>query len=378
VPRVENVPGRRKAAPPPRSSRADRAARDLPARARSTDTLLAEDRPTPQTLPDRRPRRSATALGLVWLLLVGGAAGGLIALRAVEAVRWEQQAVATALGVLLALGLAARSGGHPVPAAALALVVGGAATATQWPVLLAGAAMGTGVLAACLAVLGTTPAASFGSVVREVVLAQSLATVGALGVAGFGVDLSPTRFAYTVLGVSLVATVAMVYRLGGGLHGLGPRGLALGLATVALLALVLAYSEALGHWGPPGMTEQIDAIRFGMRDRIGAVPHPIEVLVGLPALAWGVFVRARRRQGWWLSALGTAATAPATTRFVDVGSSPLNTVLAAGYSIVLGLLLAWVLIRAEQALHGSRGRRARRGEEAAAHRPEPDRLRPLH
>ncbi len=204
-----------------------------------------------------------------------------------------------------------------------------------------------------------------------------MATAGALGVAGFMVGIDPRKFAYTVLALSMTAMIALVYRLGAGLHGLGRRGVIVGVAAIVMLAVALAYSEALTRWGSPGMTEQVDTARFWMRDHLGAVPHPIEVLLGIPALAWGVFMRARRRQGWWVCAFGAAATAPATSRFIDAGTTPLNTTLAAVYSLVLGLFLGYLLIRLEQWFQGTHGRRARRGEEAAAHRPEPPRLRPL-
>ena len=47
------------------------------------------------------------------------------------------------------------------------------------------------------------------------------------------------------------------------------------------------------------------------------------------------------------------------------------------YSLVLGLLVGYAVIRADLFLAGARGRRARRLEELAAHRPEPGRLQPL-
>ena len=368
VSRVENEPPRDPGDPEP------------PARSRHA-ALEAESQtepPTPQTSPDAVRRGPGVVLGLLWLLAVFAATGGLIALRATDARELPQQAVAVALGTLFALGLSARSGGRPLAAALLALLVGGAAIATQWEVLLAGAAVGTGVLAACLAVLGTTPAPRFRYVVREVVLAQSLATAGAIGVAGFAAELDPAKFAYTVLALSLAATTAMIYRLGGGLHGLGRTGVVVAVVALVVLAVSLAYSEALARYGDTDLTARVDELRFGLRDAIGAVPHPIEVLLGLPALAWGVFLRAHRRQGWWVCAFGAAATAPATTRLIDVGVTPLNTFLAAVYSIVLGLVLGYLLIRAEQAWRGTRGRRARRVAGSTVHRPEPERLRPLH
>src|SRR3954452_12070226 len=38
------------------------------------------------------------------------------------------------------------------------------------------------------------------------------------------------------------------------------------------------------------------------RNHLGAFPRPIEAVLGVPALAWGCHMRARRRQGWWLCA----------------------------------------------------------------------------
>jgi hypothetical protein len=45
---------------------------------------------------------------------------------------------------------------------------------------------------------------------------------------------------------------------------------------------------------------------------------------------------------------------------------------------VLGLFLWYLVIRTDTFLTGARGRRARRLEEATAHRPEPNRLQSLH
>lgn len=358
---------------PTRLARPERV-REQPARARDRRRPAVTPTPAGRSLAGRL----ASLLGPLWVLGVLAATGGLITLQVLDLDPLYRQATAAALGVLLALGLSVRSGGRPTYAGLVALAIGGTAVATQWDVALAGAAVGTGVLAACLGVLGTTPASSFRYVVREVVLAQAVATIGALGVAGFMIDLDPPRFAYTVLALSILATIAMVYRLGAGLHGLGRRGLVVGVGAMVVLAVALAYTEALGRWGSPGMIETVDSLKLSVRDALGAVPHPIEVLLGIPALAWGVFMRARRRQGWWVCAFGTAATAPATTRLIDDGVSAVNTTLAATYSLVLGLLLGYLLIRLEQSMQGTHGRRARRGEEAAAHRPEPKRLRALH
>jgi hypothetical protein len=311
------------------------------------------------------------------LLALVSAAAGLATLRHLDAEAVVQQSVAAGLGVVLAIGLAVRSGGRGLPAAVLAVLVGAGAVATQWPPLLAGAAVSTGVLAACLAVLGTRPARSFWQAILEVVLAEVVALVGALGVAGFAVDLDPDRFAYTVLGLSMAAAVALVYRLGGGLHGLGRSGVLLVGAALALLVVGLAYTAALTEWGSPAIRADVESARVWLEDNLGGVPHPIEVFLGIPALAWGVSMRARRRQGWWVCAFGAAATATAATRLVEEGATTLSAVLGATYGLLLGLVIGFLVIRVVRLVTGAPGRRAWRTD-PRTHRPEPPRLRPLH
>jgi hypothetical protein len=301
-------------------------------------------------------------------------AAGLAALRALDGPTLAQQSLAAALGVVLAIGLAVRSGGQAPPATALATCVGVGAVATQWPPLLAGAAVATGVIAACLAVLATRPAVKFDAVALEVVLALLLATAGALAVAGFSVRVDDERLTYTVLTLAVLSSVALVYRLGGGLHGLGRRGLILAAGGTVLLLVVLVYTAALTHYGSPELVMQVRSAQDWTHDHLGGVPHPVEVLVGIPALAWGVSMRTRRRQGWWVCAFGAAATATATTRLVNDAVPPLDTALAAAYSIVLGLLLGYAMIRLERVLTG----RGSRAEQALVHREEPARMQPLH
>jgi len=249
--------------------------------------------------------------------------------------------------------------------------------ATGWEALLAGAALALGVLAACLAVLGTVPASSFVVAMREVVLALAMAGVGALGVAALGATVDATQFGYAVLALGLGSCFGLVYRLGGGLHGLGRRGLLLAVGALVLLVVGMAYTAALSRWGSPELIEHVDTSRVWARDHLGAVPQAIVVFLGVPALAWGVSMRDRRRQGWWVCAFGAAATATATTWLIDVSPVSWNTALAACYSIALGLVVGYVVLRLERLLIGTRGRRARQ-QEQIDHRPEPPRLWPLH
>lgn len=365
------MPGRRKAVLPllERTS-------ELPARARAR-RLGGRPAGDEQPPPPLRGRRAATTLGLVWLLCLAGTVGALVALRYVGHGVVLEQSLAAALGVLLALGLAVRSGGRWLPATVIALAVSAAAVLSRSPTLLAGAALGTAVLAACLAILSTTPAPTFRRAVLEVGLAEVLATAGAVGVAGFRVDLDPSRFGYTALGLSLAASVVLVHRLGGGLRGLGRSGMVLFGAVLALLVVALAYTAALIHWGSPQLRLEIDSTRTWLRDHLGGVPQPIEVLLGIPALVWGVTMRDRRRQGWWVCAFGATATGTATTRLIQDHASTLDTLLGTAYSLALGLVVGYAVIRLGRLLGEAPGRRAARVD-AATHRPEPPRLQPLH
>lgn len=274
-------------------------------------------------------------------------------------------------------GLAVRTGGRPLAAGGLALLLAGAAALTGAGVLLAGAAVATVVAAALLGVLATTPAAKFSRVVREVLLATLVAAGGAFGAWAYGAELSMARTGYLVIGFSLLGALALVYRLGAGIHGLGRRGLIVIVGGVVLLTVTLAYTEALGRWGSPEMIESIEAAFARVEEVLGAVPRPIEVLLGFPALAWGVSTRARRRQGWWVTAFGAPGLAVVAASLLAPDAVLLEVGMTVAYSLVLGLLLGYLIVRADLFLTGARGRRARRLEELAAHRPEPGRLEPL-
>jgi hypothetical protein len=165
--------------------------------------------------------------------------------------------------------------------------------------------------------------------------------------------------------------------LGAGLHGLGRRGALVLVAGTVLLVAVVAYGEALSRWGTPELIHAIERTRTAIRDHLHAVPHPIEVLLGWPALVWGVFMRARRRQGWWVAAFGVVATISTACALVDPAVGLRRAVLGSAYSVVLGLLLGYLVIRVDLFFTGPRGRRARRDEEAHALRPEPGRTRSL-
>jgi len=317
-------------------------------------------------------------LDTVWLLLVAlGALAVISDWTPLDLPGWVPTSGAVTITTVYAYGLAYRVGGRPVISGGLALLLSVGSVLSDTPVLVAGAAVITAVLAGLLAVMSTTPAAGFLAVIRECTIATLVAVVGAFAVEAYQAEVSLERVGYLALGLSLLGGIVLGYRLGAGLHGLGTRGSIMVVSGIGLLLLTLAYTEALSRWGPPGLTDGIDEVIATIRTAVGAVPRPVEVLVGFPALAWGVSTRARRRQGWWVCVFGAAGLSVVAVSLLDAKVSLLENGLSLLFSAVLGLLLGYIVIRADQFFTGARGRGARRREEAAAHRPEPGRMQPL-
>lgn len=321
------------------------------------------------------PQQPGRAVGLAWLVLVLLAVVALaLDWTPLDVPTWLPTAGAVTVTTSYAHGLAVRAGGRPVICAVLALtLVLGAVLSTE-PILLAGAAVSTAALGAVLGVMATKPAARFLGVVLECGVAVVVAVVAAFAVEAYRAPVSTERVGYLVLGLSLLGAIGLVYRLGAGLQGLGRRGAVMVVSGIALLFVSLAYTEALGRWGSPGLVHSVEEATSDIRAAIGAVPRPTEVLLGIPALAWGVSTRARRRQGWWVCAFGAAGLGVITVSLLN----PLVSLDEAGlgllYSTALGLAVGFLVIRADSFLTGPRGRPARRLEEASAHRPEPGRM----
>jgi hypothetical protein len=310
---------------------------------------------------------------------------------------------AVAMSTAYGYGLAARTGGRPFVAGALALVLGIAVFVVDSDRMRTGAAVMMAVISAVLAVMGTTPAVTFPRAARECAIAIATATLGSLAAIGYAPVVTVNRFQYATLALALVGVFLLVYRLGAGLHGLGRRGLATVAGGGVLLLATLLYAEAIRRYGTPGL---IGSLRDGvvwLREHLGGYPRPIEALLGVPALAWGTHMRARRRQGWWVCAFGVAATAPMASTFINPEVSIIEGLLSIAYSLVVGLLLGYAVIRADLFLTGGLARRggraagrrralpvvpeptpvmggrraARQAEEAAAVRPEPRRTQAL-
>lgn len=324
-----------------------------------------------------RPELPAGSLVVVHALLVLAALAGLVLEAAGLVPAYVGEAGAVVVSTVFTWVLALRTSGRFLLPTLVALGLGSAAVLLDYDVLRTGAATTTAALGAVLGVMVTVPAVRFATAVREVLVAMLVALVGAVAAIGYAPVVHVDRFGYTTLAVALGLVLALVYRLGAGLHGLGTRGLVVVLGGGLVLAVTLAYAELLRRYGTPGLVESVqDAVAWS-EDHLGAFPRPLQTLLGIPALVWGCHQRARRRQGWWVSAFGVAATAPLSHLLVTPSLTLRQIALTEGYTLLLGLLLGYVVIRLDLALTGSRGRRGRRAEEAAAIRPEPRRTQAL-
>ena len=287
---------------------------------------------------------------------------------------WVDGAGAVAVATALSWLLATRTAGRALVSAGLALVLGVASLLVGGRVLPTGAAVMTCVVGSVYAVMVTVPAVTWWKAVREVLVAVLVAVVTAFAAVGFEPTVATDRFDLAALFLALGLVFTIVYRLGAGLHGLGRRGMIVVASGLAVLVVTLLYAELLRRYGTQTFVSSVLDFADWVSARIGAFPRPLVVLLGIPALAWGTHLRARRRQGWWVCAFGVAATVPLATGLVAPDSSYLEAGLRAAYSLVLGLLIGYVLIRVDLALTGTKGSRGRRAEEAGPHRPEPRRF----
>ena len=256
---------------------------------------------------------------------------------------------------------------------ALALALGLLAAWADSDLISTGTSVLTTAVAAVLGVMVTVPAKSFLASIRECVLGMGLAAIGAMAAIGFEPAIDVTRFEYLGLGIALVGAEILVFRLGAGLHGLGRRGVGVVAIGAALLLATLLYAELLRRYGSTGLVDWLLAQVDWSREHLGAFPRPIVAVLGVPALAYGCHMRARRRQGWWVCAFGVAATSPVATSLGNPAVALSEVVLSAVYGLLVGLVLAYLVIRLDLALTGNTGRRSRRAEQAAAVRPEPRR-----
>lgn len=408
MPRPDQKPGRRRAAPPPKR-RLEKARRGQHPPAPPTPAPVttpvsapvgATPVPAPQPLPDiplvpgpttsspeiqdlsqkqtRWKRVSRGTFALTWVLVTLAALAALLTGwfdvgLPTWLVPWLPLGGAVAVTTLYAFAIGVRTGGRPLLTAVLALLLSAGAAVSGIPVLLAGVTVVTAAMGAVLGVIITVPSARFAGVVRECVVATFVAGVAAFAANAYDAKVSVDRAEYLALALGLLGALTLVYRLGAGFQGLGTRGAVVVVGGLGLLALSLAYTEALTRWGSPEMIRSIEQTYRDARHTLGAVPRPLEALLGYPALAWGVSTRARRRQGWWPCAFGAAGLAGIAASLIDHRMTLMEAGITVGYGAVIGLVLGYLVVRVDAFLSGTRGARARRAEEATAHRPEPRR-----
>jgi hypothetical protein len=334
--------------------------------------------PTPEVAPTatRTPPPPGPPRWLVatWLTVALAGVAALMVTVFEAGPGWLDGVGATAVVTSLAWLLAARTGSRALVGALLTLTLAVAAVVVGGRILPTGASVLTCALGGVCAVMMTVPAQSFLKVVREVLVATLIAGVTAVAAVGFEPTVNTERFDIAALVLALVFSMGVIYRLGAGLHGLGRRGLLVVAVGIAVLVATLAYAEVLQRYGAQGFVSSVLDFVDATEERIGAFPRPLVALLGIPALAWGVHMRTRRRQGWWVSAFGVAATVPLATALVDPGATFLEASLRAGYSLAIGLPVAFVVIKADAFLSRPRGRRA---EDVEQLRPEPARFEEL-
>ena len=319
-----------------------------------------------------------------WFVLVAAALAALISAMIPIGPDWLGGAGSVVVISAYSWALAGRTGGRPVVFGTLGAALGIGVLIAGRDELATGAAVMTCVVSSVLAVMITVPAVTFTRAVRECVLALLVAGVGALATVGFEPAITVDDFEYTTFGLALLAAFAVVYRLGAGLHGLGRRGIVIVVVGGALVVVTVLYAELLRRYGTSSVVDSsLDVVRWS-REHLGAFPRPTVAVLGIPALAYGVHMRARRRQGWWVCAFGVAATSATANGLANPAVTVTEASLSVLYGLVVGLMIAFVVIRLDVFLTGSsggsrsRGRRSRVDEEAAAVRPEPKRNQALY
>lgn len=344
---------------------------DLPALSAATE-LDREAQRRPRSVGERH--RSLFAAG--WLAVVAAGLALLVLALLEVGPGYLDDVGAVVVLAAYSWALAVRTGGRAVLFGTVAVLAGAGVVLAEEPWLRTGAAVMTCAVAATLAVVATVPQRRFPRVVQECVLAVGIAGVGALATLGFSPTISLVRFEYVTLGLALLASFGVVHRLGAGFHGLGRRGIVVVLIGGVVLVVTLLYAELLRRYGTPGLVgDLLDGVRWS-RDNLGAFPRPIEAVLGIPALAWGVHMRARRRQGWWVCAFGSAGTVAVANSLLNPAITLREGGLSALYGLLVGLVLGYLVIRVDLALAGT-GSGGRRSDEHAAARPEPVRTAPL-
>lgn len=341
---------------------------------RRLDTSVPADYDVPTRQPRiESPQTARLALTAVLVAWVLGAAAATTSVVAVPHPDWIERWGAAVLLVVFSIGLTHRGGGHMRIWTVASAVLGIAAAASGVNLLLSSAAAVTAILATVWSIVVTRPTESALGALRELGLALVVAGSGTMAVAAWNAPVSFQRFNLVVLAASLGLAIAFIWNLGAGLHGLGRQNLAIIAGVAAVLVLVLAYSSFVRTHGSQTLVEAFSSSVIWMRETIGGVPRPVEVLIGFPALVVGVSLRSRRREGWWIQVFAVLGTGVVTTSLVSPGAYPSYIALSTLYSVVLGALLGLALRHVVLRQRGSRATRALVPES----RNEPGRLAPL-
>lgn len=348
--------------------------RTPPGGRRRLDTTVPAD----YDMPTREPRigsrslvrRIIFSLFVLWVLAALAAATSVVA---VGAPAWIERPAALVLMVTFAVGLTHRGGGRMRLWVPLVVVLGLATVVIQSNILLAASAAMTAILGAVLAVVNTRPARSLLAAVREYVIALIVALVGTVGVAAWNAPVNYQRFNLFVIGGALTLAIAMMWNLGAGLHGVGKQGLLIPIGFAILLVILFTYSSFVRTHGSQSVVDTIGNMVVWLRQNIGGVPRPVEVLIGFPALLVGVSVRAKHREGWWILVFAVIGTSVVTTSLVTPSALPSYIALSTLYSAVLGLVIGLI---ARHIVIQERSSRAARAIEQIE-RIEPPRIAPL-
>jgi hypothetical protein len=338
----------------------------------------------PALEPDLSPRREATAIprGLRFVLtvafvsaIVSGTAlfgpGGWWTLS--ESLTRLTSAVATVAGLVLVCW---RTGGRPVLAGAGSTLVLAGVLAYPQAWTLAGASVAAAVTYGVLGMIVTRPAAGLRAL-GELIMSAVVGLIGAAVVAGFAVEVRPYRERVIVMAFVLLIALALASRLGYGFGSLGRRGVLSTVAMLVILAGAVGYAAAVRRWGSSDFLTTVTETQRHIKHYLHAMPRVSEALVGFPALMWGVSIRRRRRQGWWMCAFGALGSAGLATGFVSPDVTITEAFIATGEGLAIGALLGFLLIGIDRLVTGGHGRRSADPDQLDIERPEVPRFAPF-
>lgn len=336
------------------------------------------DAPLDYDTPTREPRLGSpfarkAALILWSVAWVAGTAMSVTAIVDIGAPSWLARPGGALLGLVFIIGLTHRCGAQMrlwAPLGALLLI---AALVTQFQGLITAAALVTAITGAMFAVMVTRPAANGWLVVREFFVAAVVSATAMVGVGALNAQAQNQLFGLVVILAALALCLGMIWNLGANLHGLSRRELGILIGVAAAIILLIVYGSVVRRYGSEALIEFLNDAVVWMRSTIAGVPRPAEVFIGFPALAIGVAMRARRREGWWVTAFGVVATGSVSSALISPNAYPSYITLSSLYSAVLGLLIGLVV---RHLVLRESGARAARSFQTLS-RQEPARREPL-